>query len=252
MVKPKKRRQRLKKKLLDYYGEKLLLLPRHTDIPDVIIDASHFSDQFSYEGWLWPSFYNCSRYIRSGIDNYCNNLPPLNWPPTIEELMKSKRLSPTSVILFLKNLLKHSKYTVSAKKWYYLNHTHQILFMESKMVKFWLWKISYRLKTGKSVDFKKTLPYSFSPVALNICKPDGSRRHTASSKLKDILLQVLEDHTYERPQSLREYAIVVDMIALPFLTNHQHTLNWRIIPKMYCKRLRKSWHNSWLLQGEVN
>ena len=34
------------------------------------------------------------------------------------------------------------------------------------------------------------------------------------SKQKDILLQDLKDHTHEGPQSLQEYAIVVDMIAL--------------------------------------
>ena len=42
----KKRRQRLKKKLWDYYGEKILVLQTHTGIPDLIINVSHLSDQF--------------------------------------------------------------------------------------------------------------------------------------------------------------------------------------------------------------
>ena len=57
-----------------------------------------------------------AKYIRSNIENYCNNLSPLNWPTTIEELIKDERMPPTSVILFLNNLFKHSKHTVSVKK----------------------------------------------------------------------------------------------------------------------------------------
>ena len=58
---------------------------------------------------------------------------------------------------------------------------------------------SYRLKTGKPLDFKKTMLYSLSPIPLSICNPNGSCQHTARSKLKDILLQDAEDHTNEGP-----------------------------------------------------
>ena len=40
----KKRRQKLEKKLLDYYEEKILVFQTHIDIPDVIIKASRLSD----------------------------------------------------------------------------------------------------------------------------------------------------------------------------------------------------------------
>ena len=43
-------------------------------------------------------------------------MPPLNWSPNIEELLKDERMPPLSVILSMKNLLKHSKHTVLAKK----------------------------------------------------------------------------------------------------------------------------------------
>ena len=56
---------------------------------------------------------------------------------------------------------------------------------------------SYRLRIGKPLDFKKPLPYPLFPVDLGISNPDGSRRHTANSNLNDILLQDLENHTYE-------------------------------------------------------
>ena len=72
----------------------------------------------------------------------------------------------------------------------------------------------YSLKIGKPVYFKKTLPYSLSPLLLTICKLDGTRRQTTKCKLKDVLLQDLEDHNNEGLQSLQEYAILVDIIAL--------------------------------------
>ena len=56
------------------------------------------------------------KYMRSSIKNYCYFLPPLNWTPTIEELMKNERMPPLSVILFLKKLSKHSKHTLLVKK----------------------------------------------------------------------------------------------------------------------------------------
>ena len=112
----KKRRQRLKKKLLEYYGEKILVLQTNANIPDVIINASRLSDQFTMKDDCEQIVTSAAKYIRSDIENYCNNLPPLNWPPTIEELMKDERMPPTSVILFLNNLLKHSKHTVSSQK----------------------------------------------------------------------------------------------------------------------------------------
>ena len=47
---------------------------------------------------------------------------------------------------------------------------------------------SYSLKTRKPFDFKRSLSYSLSAVRLSICNTDGTRRHTAKSKLKYILL----------------------------------------------------------------
>ena len=45
---------------------------------------------------------------------------------------------------------------------------------------------SDNLSTGKSVEFKKTLSYSLTPIFVSACNPHGSSRHTVISKLKDI------------------------------------------------------------------
>ena len=47
--------------------------------------------------------------------------------------------------------------------------------------------ISYQLKTGRNIDFEKALSYPLSPVPLSISHPDGTRRKTGKSKLKDII-----------------------------------------------------------------
>ena len=60
-----------------------------------------------------------------------------------------------------------------------------------------IWKAlnPYSLKTGKTVYFKKTLSFSLSPIPLSIFNADGSRLHIAKSRLEEILLRDLEDHT---------------------------------------------------------
>ena len=49
-------------------------------------------------------------FIRSDIEEYCKKIAtnPLNWPPTLEELMSDDRLPQPSASLFLTNLLKSS------------------------------------------------------------------------------------------------------------------------------------------------
>lgn len=81
-----------------------------------MINASHLSDQFTMKN-------DCDqivpKYIRSDVEN-CNIaiiLHPLNWPPTIENLMRDETMASTSVILFMKNFSKHCEHTVLSKKW---------------------------------------------------------------------------------------------------------------------------------------
>ena len=56
---------------------------------------------------------------------------------------------------------------------------------------------SYIFKIEKPVDFIRALPYALFPVHLSTSNPDESRRYTAKSKLNDVLLQRLENNTYE-------------------------------------------------------
>ena len=81
-----------KKKLLGYYREKILVLQTHTDIPDVIINKSCLTDQFTMKDDYYQIIKIAAKYMRTVIENYCNNWTTLNWQPTIEELMKDERM----------------------------------------------------------------------------------------------------------------------------------------------------------------
>ena len=66
------------------------------------------------------------------------------------------------------------------------------------------------VKNNKPIDFKKSLQYPLSPIPLSLCDPDGSRRETIKSKLKEKLLQwKINENNEEIPKD----ALVIDMIA---------------------------------------
>ena len=111
---------------------------------------------------------------------------------------------------------------------------------------------SYILKTGKPVAFHKALPYALFSVHLSISNLNEWRRDTSKSKLNDILLQDLENHTYE--VSSRIWNCCRHDCINKYHPKQIFNILWirRIICKWYSKRLRKSWHNSWLLQDDVN
>ena len=48
--------------------------------------------------------------------------------------------------------------------------------------------LAYSAKTGKVIDFEKALRYPLYPVPLCLAHPDGSRRTTAKSKFKEVIL----------------------------------------------------------------
>lgn len=113
----KKRRKRLKEKLLSHYGDKIFILQSSNNIPDVIISASSLYDKVKANSEDYNNIIKtAAKYIRDDIEKYCDGLPPTNWPPTVEELMRDERLPPTSVTLFLTNLLKHKAHVPSTNK----------------------------------------------------------------------------------------------------------------------------------------
>ena len=64
---------------------------------------------------------------------------------------------------------------------------------------------SYIIKTGKPLDFKKALPCAFFLVHLSISNLDECRRDTAKTKLNDISMQDLGNHTCEVSSRIQVY-----------------------------------------------
>ena len=100
----RKERKRLKKSLVNEFGEKLLFLSPRPKLPQIIIGACTETLQGIRSSD--KDIIEVARYIRKDIEKYCLGLPELGWPPTIEELTADNRLPPASVTLFLTNLLK--------------------------------------------------------------------------------------------------------------------------------------------------
>ena len=106
-------RYRLKRPILNKYGQSLLIIPLKPNTPEFIIRSD------SKELYCNSNKENCileaGKYIRDDIEKYVESLDPLNHPPTIEEFMKENRLPPPSVTLFMTSILKSRKNTCVVK-----------------------------------------------------------------------------------------------------------------------------------------
>ena len=100
-------RHSMKKKLLKTFGNKLIFITVRPNTPDVVISSEAVEATLKMAD-KESSIKRVANFLREDIQEYCQSLPPLSWPPTIEELCTENRLPPASVTLFLTNLLKSS------------------------------------------------------------------------------------------------------------------------------------------------
>ena len=73
---------------------------------------------------------------------------------------------------------------------------------------------SFSLKTNVAVDYKKALKYPLSPCPLSISHPDGRKRSTRKSDLKDIFLKSVDEIPLHKIKEIGNDAVVVDMMGL--------------------------------------
>ena len=105
-----KTRNRLKKKIVSIYGERLIVI----------------SDKES-------SIIKVANYLGKDIEEYCDSLPPTSWPPTVEELSAESRFPPASVTSFLTNVLKSVGHGVSVNvQWLVDSYTDDFIHGVSK------------------------------------------------------------------------------------------------------------------------
>ena len=105
-----KRRSRLKIRLLNYYGDQIMILETTSNSSAVVINSASVKNKVTMTENHEELITKAAIFIRSDIEEYCKKIAtnPLNWPPTLEELMSDDRLPQPSASLFLTNLLKSS------------------------------------------------------------------------------------------------------------------------------------------------
>ena len=110
-----KYRADLKTRIISDFRDDIIFLSLRPNKPEIVISSSSHNSYASV-----PDKISCiekaAQYLRDDIVEYCNSLPDLQWPPTIEELTSEKRLPPASVTLFLTTLLKSTKHSTVRSK----------------------------------------------------------------------------------------------------------------------------------------
>ena len=110
-----KRKQRLKKMINDHYGDSILIIGTNVNHPEVIIYARNLDSKVTLNSCKESIIKNAAACLRKDIIEFCSKLPPLSWPPTLEELLSETRLPPPSTIFFLTSLLKSPKHAATER-----------------------------------------------------------------------------------------------------------------------------------------
>ncbi len=110
-----KRKQRLKHLLKDYYGESIAIIGTGSNHLEVVINSANLNSEVTLNSNQEEMIKNTAKFLRSDILEFCSQLTPLSWPPTIEELLSENRLPPPSTILFLTTLLKSPKHAATER-----------------------------------------------------------------------------------------------------------------------------------------
>ena len=99
----RKRRERLKTKLKEVFGDRLIFL-NFAQHPGMMISSDAVSTSTMIPETM---VVEVAKHLRAKIEEYAENLPSLSWPPTMEELLAPERVPPKIVTNFYEMLLKH-------------------------------------------------------------------------------------------------------------------------------------------------
>lgn len=108
-----KRKQRLKTMITEQYGDSVLIVGTRDSHPEVLIHSQNIDSKMTVNSHKEPLIKNAARYLRQDIIEFCKKLPPMSWPPTLEEILSDTRAAPPSSVLFLTSLLKNPKHAVT-------------------------------------------------------------------------------------------------------------------------------------------
>ena len=98
----RKRKERLKTKLQEQYGDDLIFLKSN----GILMSSADISSKLSSAARSQDKVLDVASYMREEIERYAKKLPKLSWPPTMDELKAPERIPPEIVTSFYENLLK--------------------------------------------------------------------------------------------------------------------------------------------------
>ena len=116
-------RCKLKNRLLNTFGDKIIFLSPDYHSAQVIISSKCFKEQSysSLSNDLKPEILlkNSANYLRELVKESIKSCGKLSWPPTVEELQDVKRNPPNDLLHFIKMLLlgDNHQHVVSGQKW---------------------------------------------------------------------------------------------------------------------------------------
>jgi hypothetical protein len=97
-------RSKLKKRIQNDFKDSVVFLSVGNNLPEIVIDSFLPASEIAFQD-KHGCLIKAAEYLRADILSYCEKLPKLCWPPTVEELSKEEKNPPLSLQLFQKHLL---------------------------------------------------------------------------------------------------------------------------------------------------
>ena len=94
----------------DFKDQIEFLQPSNNNIPEIVISRAVVLNEIDF-GNDNECIVASAKILRNEILDYCDKLPSLNWPPTVEEIIDREKHLPTLLSTFVQELLKSSKHS---------------------------------------------------------------------------------------------------------------------------------------------
>lgn len=97
-------RAKLKRRIQNDFKDAVSFFSVGKNLPDMVINTALPVEEIAFHD-KQGCVIKAAEYLRNDILTYCETLPELSWPPTIEELSSEEREPPSSLLLFERHLL---------------------------------------------------------------------------------------------------------------------------------------------------
>ena len=103
-------RSKVKKKIEATFPNELGFLTAKVNTAEIVISVDTI-DAHKNDLHRDANILRVADYLRNNILDYAKQLPPINWPPTAQELQSENRNAPETLKVFLTHLLRSEKHS---------------------------------------------------------------------------------------------------------------------------------------------